>query len=179
MQRQDATAIMQPRRMPLRDLLYLRRAKSLPDSFPEVAADGQALDVSASACVSRIRQTICTSDGSDEMLSALSLFDALTQLHRCLARSCSLQLFCQLDEIFFKALACSLLGRDPDPLTQTATADLARDLCAVLFRALQKSSKPFGIHRYAPFLDFKNLTLRWDVRSVQILAKCRLLPGGV
>uniref|UniRef100_A0A0X3PAY6 Uncharacterized protein n=1 Tax=Schistocephalus solidus TaxID=70667 RepID=A0A0X3PAY6_SCHSO len=77
---------MQPRRMPLRDLLYLRRAKSLPDSFPEVAADGQALDVSASACVSRIRQTICTSDGSDEMLSALSLFDALTQLHRCLAR---------------------------------------------------------------------------------------------
>uniref|UniRef100_A0A0X3QB01 Uncharacterized protein n=4 Tax=Schistocephalus solidus TaxID=70667 RepID=A0A0X3QB01_SCHSO len=148
---------MQPRRMPLRDLLYLRRAKSLPDSFPEVAADGQALDVSASACVSRIRQTICTSDGSDEMLSALSLFDALTQLHRCLARSCSLQLFCQLDEIFFKALACSLLGRDPDPLTQTATADLARDLCAVLFRALQKSSKPFGIHS-SVYRSFEALT---------------------
>ncbi|KAL7058812.1 hypothetical protein AAHC03_012928 [Spirometra sp. Aus1] len=105
----------------------------------------------------RIRQTACTSGESDEMPPTLSLFDALTQLNCCLAGSRSLHLFCQMDETFFRALACSLLGSDPDPSVQTATADLARDICAALSRSLRKMPKPSGISS-SVYRSFEALT---------------------
>ncbi|VDN11677.1 unnamed protein product [Dibothriocephalus latus] len=50
-----------------------------------------------------------------------------------------------MDVTFFKALACSLLGSDPDPSAQAATADLARNICAALCKTLQKIPKVSGI----------------------------------
>nr|VZI35400.1 unnamed protein product [Spirometra erinaceieuropaei] len=62
-----------------------------------------------------------------------------------------------MDEAFFKALTCSLLGSDPDPSIQTATADLARDICAALSRSLRKMPKPSEISS-SVYRSFEALT---------------------
>ncbi|BHF67409.1 hypothetical protein SprV_0301043500 [Sparganum proliferum] len=62
-----------------------------------------------------------------------------------------------MDETFFKALACSLLGSDPDPSVQTATVDLARDICAALSRSLLKIPNPSGISS-SVYRSFEALT---------------------